>query len=511
MALILVSLSWSAGIIAGDWLNPHPIWLAACLLPLPLVLKPAWRRPALMASLCLLLFSSGTLYLDHSRSSAREQPLSEFNGSRSSLRGTVIRQPEERDLNTRIRLETEQIKLGGVWQEISGTVMLYVERYPQYSYGDRLELDGKLLAPAPFDDFDYAAYLARHDIYSVMYNPHTELISSGGGQVLPGLIFQARQKLADSLARWLSEPQASLAQGMLLGMRGHIPEDVSTRFNLSGISHLLAISGLHIGVITGMLMAFFQFIFGKRHYYYVWLALLALWLYAALAGASPSVIRAAIMASIFLMAELTGRQKNAAPALFLAGALMLTANPGVIAEVSFQLSMAAMLGLVYIFPVLRQGGETAALFLTASVKSLKPLAGFVTESLLLTAAASLAVWPLTALYFSSISPAAPLATLAAVPALAPIIVTSLLTAIGGLVFSPLGQVFGWLAWPCLSYLLEVARIFSSLPAASVELNIGSAMLLVAYYLLLGGAIYGVRIRQRRKMRAMAMPVKVACR
>jgi competence protein ComEC len=421
------------------------------------------------------------------------------------LKGIVSRQPEERDRNTRIRLETEYIDLNGEWQEISGTVMLYTERYPQYSYGDRLELNGELLAPASFDDFDYAAYLARQDIFSVMYYPKTLFISSGGGQPLLDLIFQARQRLAEALGASLPEPHAALAQGMLLGIRSHIPEEVSNRFNISGISHILAISGLHVGVITGMLMAFFQFILGKRHYYYVWLALLALWLYAMLAGASPPVIRAAIMASIFLLAELTGRQKNIAPALFFAGAIMLTANPGVIAEVSFQLSMTAMLGLVYIFPLLKQSGEAAVAFLTTGVKLVRPLAAFVMESLLLTTAASLAVWPLTALYFGRISPAAPLATLASVPALAPIIVTSLLTAIGGAVFVPLGQIFGWLAWMCLSYLLAVANLFSSLPAASVDIDIGSASLLAAYYLLLGGAIYGVRVWQRSKLRTMATP------
>jgi hypothetical protein len=167
--------------------------------------------------------------------------------------------------------------------------------------------------------------------------------------------------------------------------------------------------------------------------------------------------------------------------------------------------MMAMLGLVYIFPLLKQSGESAAAFLTAAIKPLKPLAGFVVESLLLTLAASLAVWPLTALYFSRVSPAAPLATLASVPALAPILVSSLLTAVGGLVFVPLGQVFSWLAWLCLSYLLVIAGGFSSLPAASIDIDIGSTVLLLAYYLLLGAAVYRLRIWQRRKMQAMAMP------
>lgn len=505
MPLILVSLSWSAGIIAGAWLEPRPSWLLFCLLPFTLALRPAWRRRALTGGLCLLLFVGGTLYLEHSRSSALSQPLPAMNGGRMSLRGVIVRQPEERDLSTRIRLEAEYININGTWQEISGAVMVYVDRYPRYSYGDRLELEGELQAPLTFDEFDYAAYLARQDIYSVMFYPETALVSSDGGQAALSFIFQARRNLAQSLSSLLPEPQASLAQGMLLGIRNSIPEDVLTRFNLAGISHILAISGLHVSVITGMLLALFQFICGKRYYLYVWLSLLVLWFYALLAGASPSVIRAAIMASIFLLAELTGRQKNVAPALFLAGALMLTANPRVIGEVSFQLSMMAMLGLVYIFPLLKQGSEAAAAFLTAAVKPLKPLAGFVTENLLLTVAASLAVWPLTALYFSRVSPAAPLATLASVPAVAPIIVSSLLTAVGGLVFVSLGQVFSWLAWLCLSYLLLIADVFGSLPAASIEIDISSTMLLLAYYLLLGAAVYRMRVLQRRKMQAMAMP------
>ena len=91
---------------------------------------------------------------------------------------------------------------------------------------------------------------------------------------------------------------------------------------------------------------------GKRYYIYVWLTLAAVWFYTALSGASPSVMRSAVMASLFLIAELLGGQRNAGPALCLAAAVMIAFNPLVLWDVSFQLSVLSMAGIIFVYPLL---------------------------------------------------------------------------------------------------------------------------------------------------------------
>jgi competence protein ComEC len=100
--------------------------------------------------------------------------------------------------------------------------------------------------------FDYAAYLALQDIHSVMVYPHLELYSRNNGNPLLSGLYDLRSKLASSLAIALPEPQAALAQAMLLGMRHNIPEVVKGAFSHTGTYHLLAISGLHLGIVAAL-------------------------------------------------------------------------------------------------------------------------------------------------------------------------------------------------------------------------------------------------------------------
>ena len=155
----------------------------------------------------------------------------------------------------------------------------------------------------------------------------------------------------------LPEPQASLAQGIVLGIRGNIPQSLNNDFARSGTAHLLAISGINLGIMAGILLSIGIWLFGRRHYLYVWLALGIVWFYAAITGMNPPVVRGAIMASLFLVAELLGRQRSAIVALTLAAAVMVGVSPYILGDASFQLSFLAMAGLIFLSPVFRNLGR----------------------------------------------------------------------------------------------------------------------------------------------------------
>ena len=157
----------------------------------------------------------------------------------------------------------------------------------------------------------------------------------------------------------LPEPQASLVQGIVLGMRDNIPTSLRTDFAQSGTTHLLAISGLHLSIVTGILLATGRWIFGRRYNIYIWLALVAIWFYAVITGMNPPVMRAAIMASLFLAADLLGRQLSVITPLTFAGAIMVGIDPQVLWNASFQLSFLAMVGLIFVAPWLQAQGRKA--------------------------------------------------------------------------------------------------------------------------------------------------------
>ena len=102
-----------------------------------------------------------------------------------------------------------------------------MSRYPEYNYGDELLINGKLETPEAFDDFDYRGYLANQGIYSTMLFPEVEVLDTGKGFPPPmAWVYSFRDRLSQAMAETLPEPQASLAQGMVLGIRGNIPQSL---------------------------------------------------------------------------------------------------------------------------------------------------------------------------------------------------------------------------------------------------------------------------------------------
>ncbi|OGO21722.1 MAG: DNA internalization-related competence protein ComEC/Rec2, partial [Chloroflexi bacterium RBG_16_51_9] len=294
-----------------------------------------------------------------------------------------------------------------------------------------------------------------------------------------GWIDRLRAGLGISLAEVLPEPQASLAQGIVLGIRSNIPPPVQANFVHTGTAHILAISGQNLSIVAGILVSFGIWLFGRRHYLYVWLALAVIWLYALLTGMQPPVVRGAIMASIFLIADLLGRQHSAFTALAFTGAIMVGVSPQVLGQASFQMSFMAMVGLIFIFPLFQSWGRKVVLDRLGESGIAVAAVNFVVDSLSVSLGAILAVWPLIAHYFGIISWVAPVATLFALPVLPGIIITGVLAGVVGLIVLPVAQVIAWLAWLFLSYMLLVVRVFSVVPFTR-GIQIDSAFLWVYY-------------------------------
>jgi competence protein ComEC len=355
---------------------------------------------------------------------------------------------------------------------------------------------GELETPSQSGDFDYRAYLAHQGIYSVVYYPSAELVDSGQGVPPLQWIYSVRERLAASLAGALPEPQGSLAQAILLGLRGNIPDSLSEAFSRTGTAHLLAISGLHMSIIIAILLSLCTLVFGRQRSVYIWLTLALMWLYALLAGMHPPVIRAAIMGSLFLMAVYLGRQGSAIIALAFAAAVMVGIQPRLLWTVSFQLSFLAMAGLILLYPCLQTWGRKGVARISGSREMMAAAGNMITDVFAASLAAIVTVAPLIAYNFGVVSLVGLPATFLALPALPFIIVTSALAAFVGLIASVAAQVLGWLAWLFISYLIALVRGFDALPYSSLEVGTISPWYVLGYYAVLAGVIALLSYRTR---------------
>ncbi len=504
MPLIYLSCAWVAGIFLGSKFNLPLVFVLAGLIPLPLLLLfRTHRKLIILVSLCLIAFFGGVFHFQSSLPPTDKHSLQFYNDQGIvAIKGIINSDPEVRDKTIHLHLSATEIKLDKERQEVSGTALLFVPRYPTYEYGNVLLVTGKLETPPQLDDFDYQGYLAHQGIYSTMLYPKIEILEREKGFKPLEWIYSLRNHLSQTLAEVLPEPQASLAQGIILGKRGTIPLPLKNDFARTGTAHLLAISGLHLGIVAGILLSLGIWLFGRRHYTYIWLALGAIWLYALLTGMHAPVVRGAIMASLFLTAELLGRQRSAITALTFAAAVMVGISPQILWTASFQLSFVAMAGLIFIAPPFRVLGRKVVKATLGEEGPAVSLANIITDSFSVTLGAIIAVWPLIAYYFGIISFVAPLATLLALPALPGIIITGALAGILGLIALPLAYAIGWLAWLFLSYMLLVVNVFAIPSLSSIEAGSVDTPLIVGYYLALAIAIW---LNSHRQKSANLMP------
>jgi len=491
MTLVYLSIAFVVGIYSGSHFPP-PLTVALPIIVAALLIAFVWRKNRLLflGGLCIALFLGGALRFG---AVPTGDALQLYIGNETvEILGVVAEEPEPRDGWTSLILSAREINVDGKWQEVSGTFLVRTTRYPTYNYGDRLRVEGKLEEPEGFNGFDYPAYLARQGIYSIMYYPDkVELVAAGQGPQPLQALYSFRHRMGEALGGSLAEPEASLAQGILLGLRHNIPSSLYQDFQRSGTAHILAISGLHMAIVSGILLSGSVWLFGRRRPTYFVVTLGVLWLYALLAGMSPSVMRAAIMVSLFLIAAFLGRQRSALTALAFAAAIMVAFNPHVLWQISFQLSFVAVLGLILLTPTFQRWGQ----------RTRAP--NVVVDSFAYSLGAILATLPLVAYYFGYISLVGLPATLLILLALPYIIVLSALVAFIGLFALPLAQVIGWVDWLFLGYMAVVVKGFAALPLSSLEAIAVDAYWVWLYYGIFGGAIWLGTRRRHISLKAVA--------
>jgi competence protein ComEC len=457
LLLIYLSCAWIIGILLGTKLSIPAIWLAVSLLPLPFVFIFRQHKKLIITSaLLILVVLGGLVRYQSSLPVINENHLQYYNGQTAvELKGLVSQAPDVRDKSTHIYLSDIEMKTPDGWKEVAGQALLFVPRYPAYSYGDELLIKGKLETPQKIDEFDYQGYLANQGIYSTMLFPKIEVLDTGRGFRPLAWVYSLRNRLSQAMAETLPEPQASLAQGMILGIRGNIPQSLQDSFMLSGTTHILVISGSQFNIVAGILVSTGLWLFGKRRYLYIWLALAAIWVYALLTGMSPPVIRSAIMVSLFLIADLLGRQRSAITVLAFAAAVMVAITPTILRDASFQLTFMSTLGMVFVAPRLQSLGRKAIGATLGEEGFIVSTANWISDSLFVTLGVTIVIWPVIAYYFGVFSLVSPLATLLVLPALPYLIFSGAAAAVFGVLVLPIGQVLGWLAWLFASYMLVI--------------------------------------------------------
>lgn len=258
--------------------------------------------------------------------------LSAFLGKKTTFVGQVDSFPDKRAKNTRVFIRTEH-----------GRFLLIDTGKNDFFYNDRIEISGTLTRPRSFQGFDYAAYLRRFQVYSIMKNSE-EIIFLEPGRGWLHLAQKLREKLAKNLEKTLPAPHRTIAMGILLGVKNELPSETKKQFQASGLQHLLVVSGFNVSVILFITMLSLKR-FGRRMA--LTGSLFVLIFFVGMTGAEPPVIRAALMGGLVGWGKVIGRKADILNILLFSAVIMGLANPQTISsDIGFHLSFFATLGII---------------------------------------------------------------------------------------------------------------------------------------------------------------------
>ncbi len=309
--------------------------------------------------------------------------------------GCIILIPEEKEKTFKILLGKVKEKKSGGWHAIDGKVLVYIDKTSIISSlepGDLLIFYSSLQViegPANPMEFDFRKYCESFGISWKTYlrkgqwkklNKKVNIFSLSGAEWI-------RMKLIGHLQE-KNLRHESLINSLLLGYREGLSGAQQQYFAASGAMHILAVSGLHVGIIYGTLVFIISGFFRKKSGYVLLLPLPVIWAYALITGMTPSVARAAIMISLYVISRFLNRQTGSLNIILFSGFFMILAKPSVIHQVSFQLSYAAVIGISIVFQGLYRKTKTGNWFLNQII-----------SITCLSIAAQLFTFPLSMYYF----------------------------------------------------------------------------------------------------------------
>lgn len=314
----------------------------------------------------------------------------------------VSEEPEEKERSILCRAQLEKIMEGEACE--GRTVLLY---FPKDSAaativrGDRLWVHARLAPQANTgnpDEFDYVRYLTRKGVSATAYVPagHWRVIGHEASRTFRQVAADYREEVVNVYRRLgFSGDNLAVLSALTVGDKENLSEDIRETYSVAGASHVLALSGLHIGLLYGFLFWLFSFLWKRWPVlkpYGICVIILLLWCFAFFTGLSPSVVRSVVMVSLLAMSLFQVGKLLSLNTLAATAFLMLLFNPLWLFDVGFQLSFAAVASIVLIQPKLYH-------LISVKRRILRYVWGILTVSV----AAQIGTAPLVVLYFSRFS------------------------------------------------------------------------------------------------------------
>ncbi len=406
-----------------------------------------------------------------------DNQLALYNDSQVVILGKVCQEADQSIDNQKLTVCVKAVQRDEETEIISGKVLVSLGLYPSYNYGDFLLIKGFLRKPIRFEDFKYDRYLARYHIYSVMYYP--QIIKREGdlqfGDRVMLWLFKFKWSLKRVMDKNLPEPEAGLADAILLGYRRTVIKEDMKVFARVGLSHMIAISGSHITIMSAMVINLFVGLglSRKRALIFVWVFLVV---YPLITGLQASAVRSAIMGAFGFLSIYSIKKIPIFSSLLFSASLMLLFNPMLLRDdVGFQLSFLAVFGIVYLYPIgdklIGQRIENKIIKSVWDVTNLTLVSQIITLPVLL-------------INFKQLSLISPLANILVLWVFSMLLASLIIAIFLSAILPWFSLIFFWPAHLLLKFIFIASNYLSSITWAALEINHFTWLGGIVYYLIL---------------------------
>ncbi|MDD4803555.1 MAG: ComEC/Rec2 family competence protein [Candidatus Pacebacteria bacterium] len=457
----------------------------------------------LILSLFIFSFALGILRYEIKDSYILDSNLENNLNKKLTVEGIIFDEPIVKEIGSILIVDFKNIIFASSSVSVSGRGIIKTDTYPEFKYGDLVKVTGELEKPENYlgsDDsasttdpsqiktqfepseignafhgsggtsFDYVSYLGKDDIFYKIDFAKTEFVSAGHGNFIKTFLFKIKNSFIRNINKVISEPQSSLLSGILLGSKSSLDEKTSETFRIAGLSHLIALSGYNITIVSEAIMKMFYFL--PRNYGLSF-GVFGVILFVLMSGSSSTAVRAGIMSLVVILANVTRRKYQVTRALIFAALLMIIINPKILVfDISFQLSFLATVAIIYVSPILKEKFH----FVTERFK--------LRETVSSTISAQILVLPLIIYKMGLISFVTLPVNVLVLTLIPTLMLLGFFTGIFGYIWIVLSIPFAWVTWFLLSYIIKVSELFAGLPFSHVEIKFFPVIFLVVSYIII---------------------------
>jgi competence protein ComEC len=376
----------------------------------------------------------------------------------------VISKPDRTANSLRYKVLIKNIKNEHNWSELDEEAIMYAGGEKIYKYGDMLMIKSNpylLERQKNPHAFDYTLYLQRKGIFFQAYSDATNTVLLKEDQLRDFEYWTLR--MGDIFERMLArfihrDRELNIARAMILGRRNEITPEMEYVYESTGTSHILAVSGLHVGIIFLIISRLLKPLKSRKglKWIYYSVIIVSIWAFAVLTGLSPSVKRAALMFTFIMIAEMLNRNHNIYNTLLASAFCILLVTPTLIYSVSFQFSYMAVLGIVFLFKKIYR-----LIFVE------NRLLDFFWQITALSFSVQIATFAINIHYFNHFPVLFPITNLFAIPVAMAVVLGSLIIFFTSFI-PAVPNILGFILQSCIWFYNEIMIVLSNREITSIE-------------------------------------------